>query len=107
MAGLGVPAIRPTAAALTIVVALAQSRATASRRPASRPQVAQPALTQRPAREPPATQPPDSAPTFRTEANYVRVDVYPTIGDGPVGDLTQNDFEVLENGVARDADTDA
>ena len=37
-------------------------------------------------------------PTFRTEANYVRVDVYPTKDDAPVADLTQADFEVLEGG---------
>jgi hypothetical protein len=44
----------------------------------------------------PAPQPP---PTFRTEANYVRVDAYPTTKDDvPVTDLTQADFEVLENG---------
>jgi VWFA-related protein len=46
-------------------------------------------------------QPPAQAPqpTFRTEANYVRVDAYPTIGDGvPVTDLTQADFEILEGG---------
>lgn len=41
-------------------------------------------------------QPPQ--PTFRTEANYVRVDVYPTRDDAPVADLTQADFEVLDNG---------
>jgi VWFA-related protein len=40
----------------------------------------------------PAPQP----PTFRTEANYVRVDVYPTKDEAPVTDLTQADFEVLE-----------
>lgn len=37
-------------------------------------------------------------PTFRTEANYVRVDIYPTRDDIPVADLTQADFEVLEGG---------
>src|SRR5215471_6018309 len=37
-------------------------------------------------------------PTFRTEANYVRVDVYPTKDGTPVSDLTQEDFAVLENG---------
>ena len=38
-------------------------------------------------------------PTFRTEANYVRVDVYPTTrDDAPVTDLAQTDFEVLDNG---------
>lgn len=45
----------------------------------------------------PAPQPPQ--PTFRTEANYVRVDVYPTNKDGsPVTDLRQEDFEVVEGG---------
>ncbi len=37
-------------------------------------------------------------PTFRTEANYVRVDAYPTKGGAPVDDLTRDDFEILENG---------
>jgi len=36
-------------------------------------------------------------PTFRTEANYVRVDVYPTKDDAPVTDLTQADFDVIED----------
>ncbi|MCU1386437.1 MAG: VWFA-related Acidobacterial domain protein [Acidobacteria bacterium] len=50
----------------------------------------------------PAPQPP---PTFRTEANYVRVDVFPTTkGDVPVTDLTQADFEVLEGGVPQNID---
>ena len=54
--------------------------------------VAAAALAQTPAQPPP--------PTFRTEANYVRVDAYPTTGDGaPVTDLTQADFEVLEGSV--------
>jgi VWFA-related protein len=54
--------------------------------------VAAAAIAQTPA------QPPQ--PTFRTEANYVRVDAYPTTGDGaPVTDLTRADFEVLEGGV--------
>src|SRR4051794_2662033 len=38
-------------------------------------------------------------PTFRTEANYVRVDVFPTKDGAPVADLTRDDFEVLEGGV--------
>jgi VWFA-related protein len=46
----------------------------------------------------PAPQPP-AQPTFRTEANYVRVDVYPTNRDGtPVTDLRQEDFEIVEGG---------
>src|SRR5258706_7934380 len=46
---------------------------------------------------PAATQPPPQ-PTFRTEANYVRVDVYPTKDGAPVTDLRQEDFEVIEAG---------
>jgi VWFA-related protein len=37
-------------------------------------------------------------PTFRTEANFVRVDVYPTQGGKPVMGLRAEDFEVLEDG---------
>lgn len=37
-------------------------------------------------------------PTFRTEANYVRVDLYPTKSGTSITDLTREDFEVLENG---------
>src|SRR5712671_2559287 len=45
-----------------------------------------------------AVQEPPPQPTFRTEVNYVRVDVYPTRDQMPVADLTQDDFEVLDNG---------
>jgi VWFA-related protein len=38
-------------------------------------------------------------PRFRTDANYVRVDVYPTRDGKPVEDLRLEDFELLENGV--------
>jgi VWFA-related protein len=55
------------------------------------------ALAQTPAPQAPSPQPPP--PTFRTEANYVRVDAYPTHDDQPVTDLTQADFEILEGGV--------
>ena len=38
-------------------------------------------------------------PVFHTEANYVRVDVYPTTVHGvPVDDLQQADFEVFDDG---------
>jgi VWFA-related protein len=38
-------------------------------------------------------------PVFHTEANYVRVDVYPTTVHGvPVGDLKQEDFEIFDDG---------
>src|SRR5262245_58182565 len=40
-------------------------------------------------------------PTFRTEANYVRVDVYPTIKGVPVDDLRADELQILEDGVAQ------
>jgi VWFA-related protein len=43
-------------------------------------------------------QQPQPPPVFRTEANFVRVDVYPTQGGKPVMDLRAGDFEVLEDG---------
>jgi VWFA-related protein len=43
-------------------------------------------------------------PTFRTEANYVRVDVYPTRNGAPVTGLTQADFEILEGGMPQAID---
>ena len=50
--------------------------------------------------------PPDpQRPTFRTEANFVRVDVYPSKDDKPVHGLTAADFEVLEDGVAQKIET--
>src|SRR5262245_6821072 len=36
-------------------------------------------------------------PTFRTEANYVRVDVFPTRDGAAIPDLTAADFEVFED----------
>jgi VWFA-related protein len=47
----------------------------------------------------PPPQPPSQQPPFRTEANFVRVDVYPTRGGQPVHGLKAEDFEVLEDGV--------
>jgi VWFA-related protein len=44
-------------------------------------------------------QPPPEQPTFRTGINFVRVDVIVSDRAGnPVADLTQSDFEVLEDG---------
>ena len=41
-------------------------------------------------------------PTFRVEANYVRVDVYVTADGVPVGDLTRDDFELFEDGAPQE-----
>jgi VWFA-related protein len=44
-------------------------------------------------------------PTFRAEANYVRVDVFPTKDGQAVRDLTQADFELYEDGVPQKVET--
>ena len=44
-------------------------------------------------------------PTFRTEANYVRVDAYATTKDGvPIDDLRRDEFELLEDRVPQTID---
>ncbi len=43
-------------------------------------------------------------PTFRTEANYVRVDVFPTRDGVAVPDLGKDDFEILDEGVPQTID---
>ena len=40
-------------------------------------------------------------PTFRTGANYVRVDMYATVDGKSIDDLTAEDVQVLEDGVAQ------
>lgn len=40
-------------------------------------------------------------PTFRVEANYVRVDMYATLDGQPVEDLTEAEIQILEDGVAQ------
>jgi VWFA-related protein len=44
---------------------------------------------------------PQPEPTFRAEANYVRVDVYPTLNGAPLTDLRLDDFELSEDGVVQ------
>jgi VWFA-related protein len=70
--------------------------ATAAQKPAD-PQ--KPADTQKPTPEA------QQQPTFRTEANFVRVDVYPTADGRAVQDLQQGDFEVLEDGKPQEVRT--
>jgi VWFA-related protein len=45
-----------------------------------------------------------TAPTFRTGANYVRVDVYATQNGKPVIDLRQDEFTVVEDGRRQEID---
>src|SRR5690349_24760813 len=54
---------------------------------------------------PPPPQDQQQPPTFRTEANFVRVDVFATLKGAPLKDLTVNDFEVLEDGVRQTVST--
>ena len=70
-------------AVLLLTPASAPTRAQAPQDPPQAPQ---------PAAEDPAQ------PTFRVEASFVRVDVYPTADGQPVTDLTADDFELLEDG---------
>jgi VWFA-related protein len=57
--------------------------------------------------DPPKTDTPQKPPrpTFRAEANFVRVDVYPTANGAAVRDLTAADFELLEDGVPQKVET--
>jgi VWFA-related protein len=50
-------------------------------------------------------QPPAPRPTFRAEANFVRVDVFPTKDGQSVRDLTAADFELFEDGALQKVDT--
>jgi VWFA-related protein len=59
----------------------------------------QPASQAPPQAPQPKPSPEDQPPRFRTDANYVRVDVYPTKDGKTVDDLRAEDFELLENGV--------
>ena len=54
---------------------------------------------------PPAAAQDPQRPRFRTEANFVRVDVFPTRNGIPVKDLTAADFELLEDGVPQKIET--
>ena len=42
---------------------------------------------------------------FRAEANYIRVDLYPTQGGKPVEDLQANEVEIADQGVAQKIDS--
>jgi VWFA-related protein len=50
-------------------------------------------------------QDPQQPPRFRTEANFVRVDVYPVKNGTPLAGLTKDDFELLEDNVVQKIET--
>ena len=72
--------------AVALISALAGAVATEGQTPAAPPQEPQ-------------------RPTFRLDANFVRVDIYPTADGKPVSDLIAADFEVLEDGVPQQIET--
>jgi VWFA-related protein len=89
--GLGISAVALVAASYVVSGFLSAASAKAVSR------------TQQPQTPPPPAQQPQTPqplpqPTFRTEANYVRVDVYPTKDGAPLTDLVQEDFEIVEGG---------
>ena len=84
----------PSIFRLGLFVVLALTSLSAHQPPAQQPASQPPSQT-----PPPKPSPEDQPPRFRTEANYVRVDVYPTKDGKPVEDLRIEDFELLENGV--------
>lgn len=81
-----------------VVAALSLSAQSAPPKPAP-PQAASPE-----APPPQAAQDPQR-PIFRAEANFVRVDVFPTRNGAPVKDLVAADFEILEDGVPQKVET--
>jgi VWFA-related protein len=91
--------VRRSARAAALVIALGLGAWPSAQSPAQPPQAAAP-----PAPVPPA-QEPGQRPTFRTEANFVRVDVYPTQDGKPVLDLAAADFEIAEDGVPQKVDS--
>ena len=74
-------------------------------------QSAPPQTGQQPPAATPAPPPPprpageQRPPTFRSESNFVRVDVYPTHDGQPVLDLQAGDFAIEEDGVRQKVDT--
>lgn len=91
---------RVTIAALAACAAVAAIAGSAAQAPAPK---TPPATAQQ--GQPPASQVPPQ-PTFRAGISFVRVDVIVSDSDGrPVTDLTQADFEVLEDGQPQKVET--
>ncbi len=90
---------------LAAAAAVAQAPAPAAPAPQT-PAPQTPADPQPPAPGTPAPPPADGQPIFRTGINFVRVDVIVTDRSGnPIADLTQEDFELAEDGKAQSVET--
>src|SRR5438045_3604793 len=96
---------------LAIVSAVIAVATLGAQQPPSPPVPSPPPATQTPATQPPATQvpppPPDQQPpVFKAGTNQVRVDVTVIDRKGePVTNLTKDDFDVREDGVAQTIET--
>jgi VWFA-related protein len=95
--------VRPSPRAAAVVIAVGLTAWLSAQSPAQQP--SQPTTPRAPSAPPQPAQKPDQPPTFRTEANFVRVDVYPTHDGQPVVDLAATDFEIAEDGVPQKVDT--
>jgi VWFA-related protein len=51
-----------------------------------------------------AQEPPAQLEPFRTEVNYIRLDMYPTAGGKPVTDLRQDEIEIFDEGAPQKID---
>jgi VWFA-related protein len=91
-----------TVRSIAVTCALAASLYTlrgGAQAPAGPGDAGQPAQQPTPPPQEQPTAPPDQQPVFRAGINFVRVDVIVTDSSGnPVGDLTAEDFEVVEDG---------
>ena len=93
-----------TAIGLAVIVALTVMHGDAREGVQAQPQQQQPQSQPPPAGQP--QQQPQPPPSFRTNINYVRVDIITTDKSGnPIGDLKASDFEVFEDNKPQTIDT--
>jgi VWFA-related protein len=91
---------------LAIVSAVIAVATLAAQQPPAQPAPSQPPAAQTPATQTPPPPPDQQPPVFKAGTNQVRVDVTVVNRKGdPVTDLTKDDFDVREDGVAQTIDT--